>query len=303
MLDRNKLAGCPLCQTPLLPGAYRVISGYEKDHLVSCRACGFHFSLLDPNAEDYARVYGAYDYAAEDDDRTPASIAKERRTSERLAAYRKTGRVLDIAAGAGRFLQHFADLGFDCYATEFNDDMCRYLEAKGFTALPGGIRPQGAEAGSFDVIIFTEIIEHINDPMPILANIARLLRPGGCLYLTTPNFASLERRMIGPSWGMLMWPEHITYWTPGHLDRALRAVGLRKASLYTQNISPYRVVQALKRGRFSKALGNVSEQAVSDAAQAQVEGSRMLSAAKGMINAGLRVTGLGSSIQAYYTRA
>lgn len=302
MTQRQPLANCPLCAEILGTGGYRRLKGYEKDHLVKCRACGFAFSLLQPNAEDYERVYGNYDYVAEDNARTPLSIEKERAIVERLMKYRSTGKVLDVAAGGGRFLERFAERGFECHATEFNEAMCDYLTAKGFTAYRGGLFPEGVPEEAFDIVVFTEIIEHINNPLPVLEGLVRLLRRGGALFMTTPNFASIERRMMGPNWGMLMFPEHITYWTPRHLDRALRSVGLGKSSLRTQNISPYRIIQSLKKGRMSSMVSGVSEQGFSDAAQARVAGSRLLRAAKGAVNGALRLTGTGSSIEAVYEK-
>lgn len=294
------LSSCPLCRTDLSQGGYATLSGFEKDFLVRCGKCGFTFSLLDPTAEDYARVYGAYDYVAEDDLRTDLNIEKEREIVRRLLPYKRTGRVLDVAAGAGRFLARFQDQGFECHATEFSPEMCAYLEKKGFVTHAGGLYPAEAPREAFDIIVFTEIIEHINTPIPVLENLRQLLRPGGCIYVTTPNFASLERRILGPGWGMLMWPEHITYWTPRHLHRALRRCGFRKASLVTQNISPYRIVQALKKGRLASVVSGVSEQQFSDSAQKRVAGSRILGSLKAVVNAGLRTTGLGSSIVAVY---
>ena len=293
--DHQPLASCPLCDSKIAP---QPLETYRKDHVVKCRDCGFIYSLLIPSEADYARVYGGYDYVGEDAARTPTSIAKEAALAARLADG-KTGKVIDVAAGAGRFLEHFQALGWDCTATEFNEAMCRYLEAKGFTAYRGGLFPEGAPDGAFDIVIFTEIIEHINNPMPVLARLARLLRPGGIIYITTPNWNSIERRALKSDWGMLCWPEHITYWTPRHVDRALRQAGFAKRSLKAQNISPYRILQALKQRGFA---ANVSEQGFSDAAQSRVAGNLLLGLAKKAVNAALVASGLGSSIEAIYVK-
>ena len=295
MTDRQPLASCPLCDSKIAP---KPLETYRKDHVVKCRNCGFTYSLLIPSDADYARVYSNYDYVGEDAVRTPTSIAKEAALAARLADG-KIGKVIDIAAGAGRFLEHFQMLGWDCYATEFNEEMCQFLERKGFTTYRGGLFPEGAPDGEFDIVIFTEIIEHINNPIPALAGLNRLLRSGGILYITTPNFASIERRLLRADWGMLMWPEHITYWTPRHVDRALCQAGFSKHSLKAQNISPYRIVQALKKRGLA---ANVSEQSFSDAAQARVSGSPLLQMAKRTVNAALVATGLGSSIEAIYVK-
>ena len=299
MTDRQPLTSCPLCDSKAAP---QPLETYSKDHIVKCRNCGFTYSLLIPSEADYARVYGGYDYAGEDAARTPTSIAKEAQLAARLGAHLaggKTGKVIDVAAGAGRFLEHFQTLGWDCTATEFNEEMCQYLERKGFTAYRGGLFPEGAPEAQFDIVIFTEIIEHINNPQPVLERLNRLLRPGGTIYITTPNWNSIERRALKGDWGMLCWPEHITYWTPRHVDRALRQAGFAKRSLKAQNISPYRILQALKQRGFA---ANVSEQGFSDAAQSRVAGNRLLGFAKQAVNAVLVATGLGSSIEAIYVK-
>src|SRR3954452_364817 len=65
-----------------------------------------------------------------------------------------------------------------------------------------------------------------------------LLRPGGALYLTTPNFNSLSRRVVGPRWRAIEYPEHLNLFTPRTLDGLLTRAGLTKADLRTTGISP-----------------------------------------------------------------
>ncbi|MGH8572507.1 MAG: hypothetical protein ACREX8_08025, partial [Gammaproteobacteria bacterium] len=98
------------------------------------------------------------------------------------------------------------------------------------------------------------------------------------------------------------FPEHIVHWAPRQLDRALRDAGLAKQSLRTENISPLRILEGLKRGRLGSRLGNLSEAEASDAAQRAVAGSRLLTAAKKGLNALLNLTRSGSSLIAVYVK-
>jgi 2-polyprenyl-3-methyl-5-hydroxy-6-metoxy-1,4-benzoquinol methylase len=300
-MTHTRLTSCPLCERLLAEAGAAPLPAFSRDHLVRCGACGFIFSILVPSAEDYARVYGSYDYSSEEDARTDFNKQREAAVVESLMPYKVTGNVVDIAAGAGRFLEHFKDRGFTCYATEFDARLEELLLRKGFHVLPGGTTPEAGET-RFDIVVFTEIIEHINNPMVVLRSLWRLLRPGGCIYVTTPNFNSLERRLLGADWGMICWPEHITYWTPRTLDQAMRRAGFQRRWRTVENISPYRVLQALKRGPLSRVVGDVSEQDFSDKAQQQVAGSRLLSLAKRAVNLGLHASRLGSSIKAVYEK-
>jgi SAM-dependent methyltransferase len=290
------LAECPLCTKR----RFRRLIGYESNYLVACRDCGFVFSSRIPSAEDYARCYQSYDYASEEEGEATNDISnsQEQELAKRLARFRKLGRVLDIGAGSGRFVSKFKTLGFETVATEFNDEMRRYLEAKGIRTIDGGLLPQ-APAASFDIIILTEVIEHLNIPRQVLARAHELLRPGGAIYVTTPNFQSIERRVIGPDWGMICWPEHITYWSARTLDRAFRDAGFVRDELKTVNISVFRIVQTLKKRGLAKG---VSELGASDAAQAAIARNPLLRMAKGLINVALNLTRSGSSLRATYIR-
>ena len=112
------------------------------------RSLRLTYSILIPSAEDYERVYGSYDYDSEDDARTDVNRQREAALAESLLPYKLTGNVLDVAAGAGRFLEHFKELGFDCYATEFDSRLEEMLRAKGFHVVPGGTSPAPAKGCS-----------------------------------------------------------------------------------------------------------------------------------------------------------
>jgi 2-polyprenyl-3-methyl-5-hydroxy-6-metoxy-1,4-benzoquinol methylase len=55
--------------------------------------------------------------------------------------------------------------------------------------------PYPLDDASFDIVVMTEVLEHLRDyPLLALREVRRILRPGGLLVLTTPNAASLQRR-------------------------------------------------------------------------------------------------------------
>jgi SAM-dependent methyltransferase len=95
--------------------------------------------------------------------------------------------------------QRFGDLGID------------------FRLFDGGRIP--FEDASIDVVASFEVIEHIDDTTPYLAEIRRVLRPGGVALLTTPN-ATIR---LDP--GMKPWnPFHIREYVPAELDATVRKV-------------------------------------------------------------------------------
>jgi 2-polyprenyl-3-methyl-5-hydroxy-6-metoxy-1,4-benzoquinol methylase len=101
-------------------------------------------------------------------------------------------RVLDIAAAQGNFTLSLAELGYQVTWNDLREDLADYVKLKyvsgGVTYAPGNAFDLNF-ANSFDGVLITEVIEHVAHPDQFLAATARLVRPGGCIVMTTPNGA------------------------------------------------------------------------------------------------------------------
>lgn len=73
---------------------------------------------------------------------------------------------------------------------------CTAYEAVDLERGADAIRSSNLENGSYDLIVFTEVLEHLDiNPVEMLAALLALLRPNGFLYLSTPNFFRRENRI------------------------------------------------------------------------------------------------------------
>lgn len=152
-------------------------------------------------------------------------------------------RVLDIGCGGGLLSEPMARLGADVVAidpSERNIATARVHAAESGLAIDyrAATAEDLARGGErFDVILNMEVIEHVNDPASFVAVCARLLKPGGLMFVATINrtFKSFAFAIIGAEYVLGWLPRGTHHWekfiTPEELDRFLAAAGLKRADL------------------------------------------------------------------------
>jgi SAM-dependent methyltransferase len=109
-------------------------------------------------------------------------------------------RILDLSCGDGEILEALARLGFRLEGTHYrNDDYIFDQPSAILAAIPvhKGVdltRPLPFADGSFDVVLATEVLEHLPAHAPLVAEVGRILAPGGRFIFTTPNVHRLSNR-------------------------------------------------------------------------------------------------------------
>ena len=149
------------------------------------------------------------------------------------------GRLLDVGCGDGRRFAALEARGWRVEGQEINPSAAAAARAAGHTVHLGPLSSLPAAAGPFDAVTLNHVIEHVHDPVGLLRECRRLLRPGGTLIAITPNAASTGHRRFEPAWRGLEPPRHLTVFAPPALARVAREAGFAQVDVRTSAANAY----------------------------------------------------------------
>jgi 2-polyprenyl-3-methyl-5-hydroxy-6-metoxy-1,4-benzoquinol methylase len=271
------------------------LKDYQKAHLCKCGACGFVFAQRIPTEQeliDYYDGYGRNDYLS------PVTIKRYNELLDDMEPFRKTNKLLDVGCGIGYFLEVAKERGWEVYGTEYTDRAIEICEGKGIAMKQGKLDPSNYEPETFDVITSFEVLEHINNPVEEITNFNSLLRKGGLVYLTTPNFNSLLRHRLKDRYDVITYPEHLSYYTPSTLKKLFVNHGFNKWKIQTTGISLTRLKTS--QGQTSQAF--ISETSDDEQLRNKIEEKRYLQLAKTVVNGTLTLFGVGDSLKGWFVK-
>lgn len=138
----------------------------------------------------------------------------------------RKGRVLDVGCGAGETLTELRQLGWKAEGVEPDTKAATVARGKGLKVWTGELADQRFPQDRFDAVIISHVIEHVHNPVGLLAECARVLKPGGQLVVATPNAESLGARYFGRHWRVLEPPRHLTVFSQRTLELAAQQANL-----------------------------------------------------------------------------
>ena len=135
------------------------------------------------------------------------------------------GSLLDVGCGNGDFLRLAQAAGWDVQGVDFDPLAVEAARKHKLDVRHGGLEQVQERKGSYDWITCSHVIEHVHDPVQWLSDMHALLRPGGTLWLQTPNIDSWGHHKFGPNWRDLDPPRHLVLFTLSGLCKKLNDAG------------------------------------------------------------------------------
>ncbi len=155
----------------------------------------------------------------------PLRRAKSDREVRHLTRPKTGGTVLDVGCGNGDFLAQAQQAGWRALGVDLDPAAVASCRRAGLSATVGTIETVDLPRGSLDAVTFGDVIEHLHRPRAALARAYELLRPGGFLWLVTPNLSSAGHARFGSGWLGLDPPRHLVVFTRGALDELVAEAG------------------------------------------------------------------------------
>jgi len=139
--------------------------------------------------------------------------------------------LLDVGCGDGGFLRVARALGYRARGIEFDPQSAQTAQRQGFDVFIGGVDTAPLPQVSLAQITLSHVIEHLHDPIAVLRRLHAALRPGGRIWLQTPNIDSRGAERFGVAWRGLEAPRHLVMFNAASLSSALTRAGFAAAQL------------------------------------------------------------------------
>lgn len=148
------------------------------------------------------------------------------------------GRLLEIGCGNGQRLALFQSRGWIVEGQEVDQKAARQVyNLLGIKVYLGKLEHLGLRETTYDAIIMNHVIEHVHDPVGLLKECRRLLKPGGLLLAITPNIESRGHRIFRSCWHSLDPPRHLRLYSVTTLKRVAQQQRFTKISSWTTAVN------------------------------------------------------------------
>lgn len=222
----------------------------EKFLYYKCRSCGLVFVEQSLTDEDIVDIYEKLYPQKQGGGLVKPNLWLYGNILKKLEAYRELNKIFDIGCFDGKFLVTARLCGWGVAGVDVSAPAVEYCnDVLGLPVFNGDVYDALRYFGTQDVITLFDVFEHLRDPVKSLREIYNYLRPGGAIYLETPNNNSFTALIFKKNW-CVYFPWHFFYFNPKNLKDLFENIGFRVEFMQTTGFVPFRrgyVYEGLER--------------------------------------------------------
>jgi len=256
---------CPICSSKQSSHVYALVHGA----IVKCDSCGVKY--VTPRAtwehlKDKIDDWSSQD--VNDDIRLGIAYAPStQKMYQRFLAmieqrHQLEGRkMLDVGCSSGAFIQSAVQNNWQAEGLELGEAAANYTRERfNVDVQQTTIADANYADESFDCITISEVIEHLEWPKQDIESLYRWLKPGGTLFITTPNFNSLYQRLHGAHWWVINCEdEHIIFYDVDDMHAILERIGFEINKVHFRGFDVTGMINTFFRRR-NKDKQNTTQQ-------------------------------------------
>lgn len=237
---------CPICSTTT-DKAQQVFSSNSsftgepfESRLIECSSCNHVFLSPQPNWEELEQFYSS-EYHCYQDAEEP-TLPKGNTFSEREFCHipiLPDKRFLDVGCGIGNLVATMSLLGMESEGVEPSLAAAEKAQSLGRKVFCGTLHEARYSNDTFDAMAMIHVLEHVADPIALLQECYRILKPNGVLTVGVPNFDSLVFRYVGQHWIGLQLPTHLHHFRSSSLCESAYKANFTVAKIFTESLVPH----------------------------------------------------------------
>lgn len=233
-------SNCPVCGSA---GIKQVLTA--KDYTVSnqsfavweCHDCTLRFTQDVPDSASIGPYYQSENYISHSNtseglinrlyQRVRKKTLKQKRKLVESVTGKRGGLLLDIGSGAGAFAHEMISCGWEVTGLEPDAGARKVAEETFNTKLEDTSSFFSLQAESFDAITLWHVLEHVHDLHGYMAQLKKLLKQDGKIFIAVPNYTSVDALVYKEHWAAYDVPRHLYHFSPASVKALTDKHGLQ----------------------------------------------------------------------------
>ncbi len=240
MANTRHYTHCPVCGSaaihPVLKAKDHTVS-QEVFEILSCDTCTVRFTQDVPDASSIGPYYKSEEYISHTNTSKglvnrlyqwvrKRTLQQKRKLIEKQTGI-KNGNVLDLGCGTGAFVYEMKTHGWQVTGLEPDAD-ARAVGKQVYGIELGDITQfHKLPQGTYDAITLWHVLEHVHELQDYVAQLKKLLRKEGQLFIAVPNYTSKDASLYREYWAAYDVPRHLYHFSPASMQRLMEQNGLK----------------------------------------------------------------------------